>query len=76
MMAAPTFAEYLKGRRIADNAAGDFVTDAKDDSRMSEFTSWDQLETYLITRSAIPDAITAAKVVWAGYQAKLKRGHS
>jgi hypothetical protein len=65
-----TFAEYLKNRRITDTPAGDFVKDARDDHRMAEMKSWDQLETYLITQSAIPEAVAAAKAVWKSYTDK------
>jgi hypothetical protein len=68
-----TFLEYVKARQIADNAAGDFVAEARADRRIPDAKSWDHLHTYLVTRGAIPDAIKAAKVVWRGYQAKLRR---
>jgi hypothetical protein len=72
-MSKLTFTEYVKSRRVTDNAAGDFVRDAKADGRMPNAQSWDQLHTYLVTQGAILDAIAAAKVVWRGYQAKLRR---
>lgn len=61
------FAEFLKARPETDDAAGDFVADAKGDSGVPDVTSWDHLETYLVTQSAIPEAIAAAQVVWAEY---------
>ncbi|WP_315722746.1 MULTISPECIES: hypothetical protein [unclassified Bradyrhizobium] len=66
-MLSGTFWEYVKNREVTDDAAGDFVGDAKNDHRMADMRTWDQLETYLITQSAIPEAISAAKVVWREY---------
>lgn len=69
-MSALTFRQYLKDRKVTDTAAGDFVADAKADRTMPDAKSWSELESYLVRRSAIPDAIAAAKVVWRGYLAK------
>jgi hypothetical protein len=68
-----TFLEYVRARRLTDSPAGDFVADARADSQMPDATTWDQLRTYLVTRGAISDAIKAARAVWRGYQAKVRR---
>lgn len=75
-MAGLSFTEYLKQRRVTDTPAGDFVRDAKADPRMPDAKSWDQLELYLITRGAIPEAIAAAKTVWKGYISQMRRDTS
>jgi hypothetical protein len=72
-MAKLTFTEYVKARRVTNTPAGDFVADAKADRGMPDVKSWEQLHTYLVMKSAIPEAIAAGKAVWRGYQAKLRR---
>jgi YozE SAM-like fold len=75
-MASLSFTEYLKSRRVTDTPAGDFIIDAKSDPTMPDATSWKQLEFYLTTKGAIPDAVTAAKIVWKGYLAQVRRDSS
>jgi hypothetical protein len=67
-----TFHEYIQTRRITDTPRGDFIADAKGDSKLIEAKSWDQLWTHLYTRGACPEAIKAARSVWRGYEKKVK----
>jgi hypothetical protein len=66
-------AHAIDPSRIVRFTAGDFVADAKTARGMPDAKSWDQLHTYLVAQGAIPEAIAAGKLVWRGYQAKLRR---
>ena len=71
-----TFKEYLAARRITDTPAGDFTADARSDARMPEIADWRQLREYLECRAPIAhqnDVIEAARQVWGGYQAQIRR---
>lgn len=67
-----TFNEYLTTRRPRDNIQGDFVMDARRDRSFPEVSTWGELKSYLWFRSA-GHAIEAARLVWAGYQATVRR---
>jgi len=66
-----TFRQFLRSRGVTDDAAGDFVADALEDRTLPRIKSWDVLEGYMRCRHAIPDAIEAAREVWAEYSATL-----
>jgi uncharacterized protein YozE (UPF0346 family) len=68
-----TFKEYLVTRQVNNNIQGDFVNDAKSDSKFPDVTTWPELNRYLLQRNAYFVAIEAARLVWSAYQAKLRR---
>lgn len=68
-----TFLEYIADRPARNNPAGDFILDARADSQFPNAESWQQLHSYMISVSACEGAIDAARTVWAGYRAKLRR---
>jgi hypothetical protein len=71
-----TFKEYLANRQVRDNIQGDFVKDARLDSRLPDVTTWAELKSYLVRSGAVPGAIEAAQLVWSAYQAKLRKIHN
>lgn len=71
-----TFKEYLRSRRITDTPAGDFTADARGDGRMPDINSWPELRDYLnrhVSGGTRGEVLRAARKVWSGYQAKLRR---
>lgn len=69
-----SFREYVAQRRMTRTPSGDFVGDAKQDPGLPDAKTWTELETYLRTKGAIPDAMAAAKAVWQGYLASQRQG--
>ena len=67
-----TFNEYLTTRQPRNNIQGDFVIDARRDRSFPEVSTWSELKSYLWFRSA-GHAIEAARLVWAGYRATVRR---
>ncbi|MFN3647609.1 MAG: hypothetical protein ACK4S2_14040 [Gemmobacter sp.] len=67
-----TFIEYLRMPQSWEPEFASFVTDALGDLQLSDLTEWDQLQRYLLRRGQ-GHAIVAARLVWAGYRAKLRR---
>lgn len=68
-----SFKEYVAKRRVTDTPAGDFVGDAKRDRELPDARTWPELATYLASRGAHRDAVSAARSVWRGYCAAQKR---
>lgn len=66
------FKAYLASRRVNDNPQGTFTTDALSDTKMPDLNEWAELKRYL-TRAGRSNAIEAARLVWAGYKAKLRK---
>jgi hypothetical protein len=75
-----TFRKYIARRRVTDDAAGDFVRDAKSalafrvddpDGRLPlpDAQRWPELREYLHNSGARPEAISAGAVVWGEYVA-------
>lgn len=67
-----SFRDYMLGRRVTDTPAGDFVSDAKSDSRFPDAKTWREIESYLFSKQACWEAVQAGKQVWRGYQARLR----
>ena len=71
---ALSFREYIQTRRVTSTPVGDFVRDAKEDARLPDVETWDQLKMYLVTKGVIPAVVDAARIVWRGFlTAKKKR---
>ncbi|TNC93522.1 MAG: Uncharacterized protein FD119_3951 [Stygiobacter sp.] len=68
-----TFREYIANRQCRDNPQGDFVEDARRDPRFPDVQSWPDLKLYLARRGACEEAVAAARIVWQGYRAALRR---
>lgn len=68
-----TFREYIAGRPCRDNPQGDFVGDVRRDRNFPDVQSWPELKRYLARRGACEEAVAAARVVWQGYRAALRR---
>jgi hypothetical protein len=68
-----SFREYIRRRRVTDGPVGDFVEDAKTDRGLPDAASWDQLDTYLITRGADSGVRQAGYAVWRSYLAAKRR---
>ncbi len=68
-----SFQEYLAKRRVGPNVAGDFVRDARLDHSMPDVATWKELNDYLSNLGACDGAIMGARIVWAGYLAKIRR---
>lgn len=73
MTETTTFARYLtRSARRTDTPEGDFIVDARHEIAAGRFPpkvpDWARLEDYLHHCSACPEAIAAARVVWARYQ--------
>jgi len=73
-----TFAEFINTRCVTANARGDFIDDTQMLIRAKRFPgrwsrktpwpqSWDNLERFLVLRSACPEAIAAGKSLWREY---------
>jgi hypothetical protein len=65
------FKAFLKKRRWTDNLNRQFVDDAERDPMLPDAASWEQLETYLNQREAVPQALHAARYVWEQYEKEL-----
>lgn len=69
-----TFPEYIRKARVTDTPQGDFIKDTrlllgtKHEGALRALSSRDQLVTFMKLRRAAPEAIAAAKRVWAGYE--------
>lgn len=68
-----SFKEYIRHRRVTDTPAGDFTKDARDDQRLPDINTWDELRTYVRLKRGDDLVVRAAQDVWKGYQAHLKR---
>lgn len=68
-----TFPEYIAGRRIGRNPAGDFVRDARADDTLPDCQTWRELEAYLSHCNACDEAVDAGRIVWRGYIKALSR---
>jgi hypothetical protein len=67
-----TFRDYLASRRSADNAAGEFARQVRDDPEMEKIESWPQLLAYIYRKARsnkINSTIAAAEPIWKGYRA-------
>ena len=62
-----TFSQYLSDWPMTDTPQSDFVRDAGKDRRLTESTSWAELEAHMFSRGADRPQIKAAKAVWRGY---------
>jgi hypothetical protein len=67
-----TFKDYLAKRRVRNDPQGTFTADALADPQMPNLTEWGQLQRHLL-RHGQSHAIEVARLVWAGYRAKLWR---
>lgn len=67
-----TFIEYLRMPQLWEPEYASFVKDALGDPKLPGLTEWSQLQRYLLRRGQ-GHAIEAARLVWAGYRAKLRR---
>lgn len=47
-----TFKEYIATRRGSGDTQGDFVKDAKSDSKFPDVTTWTELNCYFLHRNA------------------------
>jgi len=64
----PAFKVWLTQQPVTDDAAGDFVRDAKTDSQLpDDLGSWEALAGYLRSRGVDADTIDAAEMVWERY---------
>lgn len=68
-----TFREYIAHRRKGDNPQGDFIGDARRDPRFPDVQSWPDLRLHLASRGACEEVVAAARLVWQGYRAALRR---
>ncbi len=67
---------WLESTRRTDDPAGDFIEDARIDSRMpSEFESWQSLKVYLKLQGVIDrEVVAAAASAWKRFERwKLKQ---
>lgn len=64
-----SFRSFLQMRRITNTPSGDFVRDARADSRMPDCETLDDLLTYMrVQHHACDEALRAARRVWRSYQ--------
>lgn len=68
-----SFRRYVANRRITNTPQGDFIADARADGSLPDAQSWSELGTYLTYKGADYRAVEAARLVWRGYRAKLRR---
>lgn len=66
------FKDYLAKRRVRNDPQGTFTADALADSLLPDVGDWGQLQRHLLRRGQ-GHAIEAARLVWAGYRATLRR---
>lgn len=71
-----SFKNYVKTRRVTNTPAGDFIKDARSDSNLRDFESYDDLKSYLETCNAIKEVYPAARSVWRGYQNKIRKNNN
>jgi hypothetical protein len=69
------FKQYIQTARAGPNARGDFIRDARDDSKMpDDFETADQLVSYLGRQHfACSGAIEGARAAWRTYRAAKRR---
>lgn len=63
-----TFKEYVIKRRITDTPAGDFTKDARSDSDLPDAKTWEELKSYIESKTLNQNVIGAARTVWRGYK--------
>ncbi len=61
------FKDFLVARCRRHDATGDFARMAVADTKLPDFTRWDDLDTYL-ERTGRLKAVEAARTVWMEYQ--------
>lgn len=68
-----TFKEYVMSRRPADDhMTGDFIKEAKFDTKFPNIKTWREMRGYLVSRGAAHEMFVAARTVWRDYQRTLK----
>lgn len=70
-----TFSDYiLKHARVSDDPIGDFILDARSDKTFpSDVATADQLHTYLRTKNACQEAVSAANFLFVKWHTMRKR---
>jgi hypothetical protein len=72
---ALSFRDYIQNRsRVTNTPAGEFIRDAKQDARLPDVETWDQLKMYLVSKGAIPAVVDAARIVWRSFLTAKKKG--
>ncbi|MFN4057782.1 MAG: hypothetical protein ACK4HW_06320 [Roseinatronobacter sp.] len=66
------FKDYLAKRRVRNDPQGTFTADALADPQLPDMADWGHLQRYLLRRGQ-GHVIDVARLVWAGYRAKLWR---
>jgi hypothetical protein len=70
----PSFKVWLEEQPITDDAAGDFIRDAKADGQLPDaIQSWEALQAYLQSRDVDAGVLTAAREVWNRYREAASR---
>lgn len=67
-----TFKEYLASRRITDTPQGDFTKDARRDESLPDVKTWEELRSYIRTKTFHSEVLEAARLVWRAYLKKAK----
>lgn len=62
-----SFREYVTTRKVGDNPAGDFITDARADSNFPDAQTWPDLKEYLARKGASSEAVRSGQIVWKSY---------
>lgn len=68
-----SFRDYIHSRRETHTSQGDFVRDAKEDRRLPDAQSWDELHRHVLRHGGDSDVVDAARKVWQAYLAKQRR---
>jgi uncharacterized protein YozE (UPF0346 family) len=63
-----TFKEYIMKKRVTDTPAGDFTKDARSDSYLPDAKTWEELKSYIQSKTRNQNVIGAARIVWRGYK--------
>jgi hypothetical protein len=64
-----SFRAYVRAAAVPDSSAGDFISYARQDTRMPDAETWAVLRDYLKSRHAGRATIKAALDVWRGFEA-------
>jgi hypothetical protein len=66
-LAPISFRDWVMKQEVHRNACGDFIFDAKADSRFPDIRCWPELRDYLHSRGACHMAVEAGRKVWRAY---------
>lgn len=71
-MRVMSFRSYIAARRVTPTPAGDFTAHAKAKADLPDFTTWQEVEAYVLGQNLRRGALDAARAVWRGYRVHMR----